>query len=274
MSKIEWTDATWNPVTGCTKVSQGCKHCYAEALAKRFWGDRKFTDIRLHHDRLEQPLRWRKPRMVFVNSMSDLFHEDVPEHFIRAVFTIMARARQHTFQVLTKRPERMRNVILTWRASGLTLREGYTDHPLPNVWLGVSAEDQETASARVPALLDTPAAIRFVSYEPALGAVFFGDAGHHWLRGIKALGAHHRDDGSHEIEWSHEAPRLDWVIAGAESGLGARPADDAWFRSVSDECAAAYVPFFLKQRCRNGRKIPFDEWPDDLKVREWPEGGA
>jgi protein gp37 len=186
-SSIEWTDATWSPVTGCTKVSEGCRHCYAETMAKRFWGDRHFGDVQCHPDRLEQPLRWRKPRRVFVNSMSDLFHPAVPDDFIDRVFAVMALCPQHTFQVLTKRPERMR----AWFDGGEHLRmtrcfrnfQHYTKPvgpwPLPNVWLGVSVEDQATADERIPVLLDTPSALCFVSAEPLLGEIDLGM----WLLG-------------------------------------------------------------------------------------------
>lgn len=172
MTAIEWTDETWNPVTGCTKVSAGCKNCYAEGVADRFWGERKFTDVRTHPDRLYAPMSWRKPRRVFVNSMSDLFHEDVPFHFIDDVFGVMLQAKQHTFQVLTKRPERM----LEWAGSANARHDdilGGLDgkNPIPNLWLGVSAEDQATFDKRVPLLLKTPAAVRFVSMEPLLAAV-------------------------------------------------------------------------------------------------------
>src|SRR3990167_4286965 len=193
-SAIEWTDATWNPVTGCTKVSQGCKHCYAERLAPKVFagqqiGDvrtgeqrpRVFTDIVCHPERLDQPLHWKKPRRIFVNSMSDLFHEDVPDEFIGHVFFRMAYLPRHTFQVLTKRPQRM----LEWVAGqGLNaIRYGEREEaeeqekqapwPLRNVWLGVSVEDPATAAPRIQLLAETPAAVRFVSYEPALGPVNF-----------------------------------------------------------------------------------------------------
>src|SRR4030043_622195 len=158
-SKIEWTESTWNPVTGCTKVSDGCKNCYAECMAKRFWrngvnGDnyRPFTEVRCHPARLEQPLHWKKPAHIFVDSMSDLFHKDVPNTFIDQVFWIMMMAPIHIFIVLTKRPKRM----LEW------VNKNY-QNPLPNVWLGVSVEDQKTADERIPLLLQTPAAMRFVS---------------------------------------------------------------------------------------------------------------
>ncbi len=196
---IAWTNATWNPVTGCTKVSQGCKHCYAEREWARLSANPKatayfglaFTDVACHEDRLDQPLRWEKPRLIFVNSMSDLFHEAVPDDFIDKVFAVMALAEQHVFQVLTKRPERM------WRwfdpehdnrehAVGQAMREiaasrgsndaGLPEWPLPNVWLGVSIEDQATADARIPLLLQTPAAVRWVSAEPLLGPIEIGSA--------------------------------------------------------------------------------------------------
>lgn len=191
-SRISWTDEVWNPVTGCTKVSAGCKNCYAEAVAARFWKDgRKFTDVQVHADRLEQPLRWRRPRRVFVNSMSDLFHDDVPSAFIGRVFGVMALAARHQFQVLTKRPERMLRLLhpavvgplkgeasqYSWelaRKMGMNVQPANkweVRWPLQNVWLGISCEDQATADERVPLLLDTPAAVRFLSCEPLLSGV-------------------------------------------------------------------------------------------------------
>ena len=154
VTAIEWTEMTWNPVTGCTKLSQGCKHCYAETLAKRFWGDRPFTDVQLHEDRLDQPLRWRKPRTVFVNSMSDLFHEAVPEQFIGRVFDVMAECPQHTFQILTKRADRLATIApsLVWP---------------DNVWMGVSVEDARVMH-RIDLLRNVPAAVRFLSLEPLI----------------------------------------------------------------------------------------------------------
>lgn len=227
-SSIEWTDATWNSVTGCSKVSQGCKHCYAERIFNRPYPGRDFTDVRTHPDRLEWPLKWRgskqaksegRPSRIFVNSMSDLFHEKVPDEFIDKVFAVMAMAKQHTFQVLTKRPERMRAFLRNpyWGRSAA----------LPNVWLGVSVEDQPTADKRIPILLQTPAAIRFVSYEPAIGPVDFEQyTGYRRMRDFK---------------------ELDWVIAGGESGPHARPSHPDWFRSVRDQCQAAGIPFLFKQ---------------------------
>ena len=221
-SNIEWTDASWNPVTGCTKVSQGCKNCYAETWAKRHLGEfsrdpsRKFTDILCHEDKLELPLRWKKPRRIFVNSMSDLFHESVPDRFIQSVFRVMSDAWWHTFQVLTKRPERM----LTTVTETLPLLAKW---PRNNVWLGVSCEDQATADERLPLLFETPAAVRFVSCEPLLGQIY--------LMGLMTGGR----------------PALDWVIAGGESGPKARPMHPKWARSLRDQCTTAGVPFFFKQ---------------------------
>lgn len=181
-TKIQWTDETWNPVTGCTKVSQGCKHCYAERVFPRAYAKtgRCFTDVRTHPERLDQPLRWKKPRRVFVNSMSDLFHEDVPDEFIDKVWEIMANAPDHTFQILTKRPARM----LAW-TGGVDAGKWpmwLLPWPLPNVWLGVSVEDQATADERIPPLLRTAAAVRFISLEPCLGPVDLSK----WLVGERA----------------------------------------------------------------------------------------
>jgi protein gp37 len=155
VSTIEWTEMTWNPVTGCTKLSQGCKHCYAERLSQRFWKDRAFTDVLVHEDRLEQPKRWRRPRTIFVNSMSDLFHEAVPASFIERVFAVMSECPQHTFQVLTKRADRLAELApqLPWPA---------------NVWMGVSVEDTRVVD-RIDRLRNVPAAVRFLSLEPLIG---------------------------------------------------------------------------------------------------------
>lgn len=319
-SAIEWTDETWNPVTGCTKVSQGCKHCYAEGVADRFWGaqypptagigglrPRRFTDVRCHPERLDQPLRWRKPRRVFVNSMSDLFHEDVPDEFILQVFTVMWEARQHTFQVLTKRPERMREWMIRLLDRGEEARDaGYPGsvqpwRPPPNVWLGVSVEDQATANERIPLLLDTPAAVRFVSYEPALGPVDFNATPWPppgWTVIPQPPPFDVVPQGCLPI-WQDEPMRaklrdgIDWIIVGGESGPGARPFDLAWARSVIEQGRAAGVPVFVKQlgarpyddwtlegafmldgvvngRLRDRKGGDPDEWPADLRVREFP----
>lgn len=210
-SAIEWTDATWNPVTGCTKVSPGCDHCYAETFAERWRGVKGHPfesgfDLQLRPDRLQTPLSWKRPRRIFVNSMSDLFHRDVPDYFVAQVFDTMARAYWHTFQVLTKRPERMRRLLRRWPWC-----------EAPNVWLGVSVESVGFAW-RVDMLRETPAAVRFLSIEPMLGPV----------RGLAFN-------------------NIDWVIVGGESGPGARPMNPAWAIDVRDQCTAAGVAFFFKQ---------------------------
>jgi protein gp37 len=310
-SNIEWTDATWNPIVGCSIVSPGCTNCYAMKMAARIEAMSDGTHGAVVGERgigrshytgttkpskagpvwtgklalapehsITAPLRWKKPRMIFVNSMGDLFHEDCPDEWIDQVFAVMALCPQHTFQVLTKRAERMRACMLRLDAAhgeGVALMAdmpcgpgghamidafphyagvlGHPSHhgifPLPNVWLGVSTEDQQRANERIPHLLQTPAAVRFISAEPLLGAInlqrislgtseatfyghpeikhatFFMDA----LRGVN----------------SGAIPALDWVIAGGESGLNARPMHPDWARSLRDQCAAAGVPFFFKQ---------------------------
>jgi len=217
-SAIEWTNATWNPVTGCTKISQGCKHCYAETFAERFRGvpghpyEQGF-DLKLWPERLGLPLTWNDHRLIFVNSMSDLFHKDVSDDYIRRVFEVMIRASQHTFQLLTKRSERM----MTWCRSnfGGNGRTGLPGH----IWLGVSVESQECIQ-RVQHLQRTPAKVRFLSIEPLLGPVELNAA---LLRGVH------------------------WVIVGGESGPGARRMDPRWARDVQRECKTHRVPFFFKQ---------------------------
>lgn len=251
-SAIEWTDATWNPVTGCSKVSPGCAHCYAENLSLR-WGRslapwtpaNAARNVVLHPDRLRLPLGWRKPRRIFVNSMSDLFHEQVPDSFIFEVFLIMAQSQQHIFQVLTKRPERMRDLLTKWTDdTAVRCQFAASGWPLPNVWLGTSVENQRWATERIPALIAAPATIRFLSCEPLLGLLDLAA----WL------------------------PRLHWVISGGESGPSHRPIDSDWVRTIRDQCVAAGVAFFHKQwggrtpksggRLLDGRT--WDEFPLDL----------
>lgn len=244
---IEWTDATWNPVTGCTKVSPGCDHCYAETFAERFRGvpghhfERGF-DVQLRPDKLDLPLRWRKPRRIFVNSMSDLFHDDIPDDYIARVFAIMAVARQHTFQVLTKRHGRMRSLLnsetflqdLIQYVVDAEVHDGqhfdgdeYTLRALPNVWLGVSVENQQWADIRIPALLETPAAVRFLSCEPLLGPIDLD------TQPWRPIG--------------EDLAQIDWVIVGGESGRSARPMHPDWARSLRDQCMTAGVAFHFKQ---------------------------
>lgn len=188
-SKIEWCDSTWNPTTGCTQVSPGCDDCYAKRITERFHGPGSFDQVQIHHNRLDAPPRWRKPRRVFVNSMSDLFHDAIPDEFIARVWAVMAATPQHTYQVLTKRHGRMRSLLNSeqfkvWTWAARAERDGSCivpdeSWPLPNVWLGVSVEDQKRASLRIPALLETPAAVRFLSCEPLIAAVDL--AGRGWL---------------------------------------------------------------------------------------------
>lgn len=335
-SSIEWTDTTWNPVRGCRKVSPGCKNCYAEMMAKRLramgqagymrviddrgrWTGEFETD----HARLAEPLGWKKPRRVFVNSMSDLFGEGVPFEFIAAVFGVMAATPRHTFQVLTKRPARVVE-FFAWLTevaaeefcgsrvdlalasaathvngdawdrnldrAGLAVEGGVW--PLPNVWLGVSTENQATADERIPLLLQVPAAVRFISAEPLLGPIDLSP----WLfwdfcqtcekpgnmacvcRGVGPVAAGVRP--------------LDWVIAGGESGPGARRCDIMWIKSIIEQCAETDVACFVKQLGADPwlgvgglplRRQPIDgrvikdpkggdpaEWPEDLRVRQWP----
>lgn len=264
---IEWTDATWNPVTGCTEVSPGCDHCYAKTFAERWRGtaghyfERGF-DVQLRPDKLRLPLSWRRPRRVFVNSMSDLFHTDVPDAYIAAVFAVMALAERHTFQVLTKRHDRMRSLLSSASFGHLVAAQGRAHligsqqdwlrvgamlggDPLPNVWLGVSVEDQKWADIRIPRLLQTPAAVRFLSCEPLLGPVDLSrwlPCGRPDLCGLLLRG------GSCECPRAHrDNPGPDWVIVGGESGPGARPMHPQWVRSLRDQCHMAGVAFFFKQ---------------------------
>jgi protein gp37 len=213
-SSIEWTDATWNPVRGCVKVSPGCKHCYAETFAERFRGvpghpfEQGF-DLRLVPEKLEDPLRWRQSRRIFVNSMSDLFQDGVPTEYIERVGRVMARADWHTYQILTKRPERMKRLLgaeLSWLAG------------LAHVWFGVSVENRRHGLPRIQHLRETPASVRFLSIEPLLE-----DLGSVDLAGIG------------------------WVIVGGESGPRARPMREEWVVSLRDQCRSARVPFFFKQ---------------------------
>ena len=298
-TKIEWTDATWNPIRGCTRVSEGCRHCYAEVMAGRFsdpgqWGhglaqrvalpgggtDHRWTGkVELVDAALDLPLRWRSPRRIFVNSTSDLFHEKVLDEWIDRVFAVMALAPQHRFQVLTKRPERMRDYLghkvtpynVLYEAIARNSSDLSESWPLRNVWLGTSIEDQATADDRIPHLLATPAAVRFISAEPLLGPVDLR------LIVIKPSDAPERGKPPVSINalkgWyggaDHDPARIHWTIVGGESGPGARPMHPDWARSLRDQCQAAGVPFFMKQMS-GPRKATMPPIPDDLMVREFP----
>lgn len=323
-TSIEWTDKTWNPTRGCSPVSPGCKNCYAERQGGRFCapgepfegfiqigkngkaGPHWTGKVDLIASKLEEPLHWRKPVRVFVNSMSDLFHEALDDEAISAVFAVMSQSPQHTFQILTKRPARMLSWFSRWNVrdgveeSGMTRFDwchSNTENrwPLPNVWLGVSVENHETANERIPLLLQTPATVRFVSYEPALGPVDFTK----WICGCGV-------DGGPFEGMCNGQHRLHWIIVGGESGADARPFDIAWARNTVAQCKAGGVACFVKQlgaritglnldgppysspprregflvhwTCRANNTFglcdrkggdPFD-WPEDLRVREFP----
>jgi protein gp37 len=238
-SSIEWTDATWNPVRGCTKISPGCKHCYAEVFAERFRGvkghpyERGF-DLQIVPHKLGEPLRWHKPKMIFVNSMSDLFQDGVPDDYIEAVADVMVKANWHTYQVLTKRSNRMAALLSTKLKMAAAAR---------NIWWGVSVEDKKYGVPRISELGSSPATVRFLSIEPLL-----------------------EDLGTINLEGVH------WVIVGGESGFGARPLKREWVISVREQCVRSRVPFFFKQwggynKKRAGRELDgrtYDEFPRHL----------
>ena len=280
---IEWTDATWNPVTGCSKVSPGCAHCYAETLSLR-WGRSAYPwieahaaqNVVLHPERLDHPRRWRKASRVFVNSMSDLFHEQIPDEYVFRVLETIADCPQHIFQVLTKRPERMRELVQSYMA-----REGL-DSPLPNLWLGVSVENQRWARTRIPVLLEVAAAVRFLSCEPLLGAVDLRD----WVD-FAPSGRPPAASGSRieETRVAHDASVtrsksdglarreiLHWIIVGGQSGPKHRPIDMNWVRAIRDQCQAARVAFFFEQNRRSHPKsgrTPARR-PNLGRVSSWP----
>lgn len=271
MSNIEWTEKTWNPTTGCNKVSAGCKFCYAEKQHFRLqhMHQGKYTKgfaegVQMHEDELLKPLRWQKPSLVFVNSMSDLFHADVPFEFIDKVFAVIGFSQNHTFQILTKRPERMleyftkhysqSKIVNACRLFTMMGEANYEkikaerhhnypgsdgSWPMPNVWLGTSCEDQATTNLRIPYLLQVPASVRFLSCEPLLGAIDLIPPINYPIPGTKDY-----------------APPIQWVIAGGESGNKARPVHPDWLRGLRDQCQAAGVPFFFKQ---------WGEWGTEMK---------
>jgi protein gp37 len=331
-SAIQWTSKTWNPTIGCDKVSEGCRNCYAMRLAPRLaaMGQRDYAGltkklpdgsinwtgkVRTLESRLVLPLTWKKPARIFVDSMSDLFHEDVADEFIEQVFGAMAVAHWHTFQILTKRPQRMLEWFKeryqvplidgsigwegrddrVWSHRGDTLDPtkdaGWTadgqvaapwSWPLPNVWLGVSVEDQRAADERIPLLLQTPAAMRFLSCEPLLGRVDLTRLHYDGIANVDALRGEH----GVAMPLQGKCAHIDWCIVGGESGPGARPFCVAWAHSLIEQCRTAGVPVFIKQlgaKPRDGHGFPFDWlndgghhgdmdlWPEDLQIREFPE---
>lgn len=318
-SKIEWTTDTWNPVTGCTRVSSGCDNCYAVGMTRRLAGMPQTKEkygglinegknhfngtIKLHNDELIRPLKWKKPRTIFVNSMSDLFHPEVPFVFIAAVFGVMAYCKDHTFQVLTKRPERMAEFFKWLKKGEMKTEDGEVldydetqkcvtmaihkikskdiilmgmtnvkgrDWPIPNVWLGTSVENQQTANERIPHLLRCSASVRFLSCEPLLGPVKLTNmdvelAGDPDWCFIDCLTGEHNDMGRP----CKEVPTIQWVIVGGESGPNARPIEPEWIRSLRDQCGLAKVPFFFKQW---GEYAPFEETAQQPNYRSAATG--
>jgi protein gp37 len=316
-TNIQWAEKVWNPLRGCSRKSPGCLNCYAEAVAHRFsqpgqpyeglthivngkptWnGTIKFVE-----EHLMDPLRWRKPRRVFVNSMSDLFHENVSDEILDKIFAVMALAPIHKFIVLTKRAERMRAYLSVDRRNAWALAadslamndcidrreviEEYASWPLPNVWLGVSVEDQATAFARIPLLLQTPAAVRFISAEPLLGPID--------LDRIEMHCPPARIGGTYSsLQSEVNRPLLDWVIVGGESGPSARPCYLEWIVSIVEQCKASGTKVFVKQMGGNipdgdqayiqsvtGKSVTdrkggdIEEFPPELRVREYPDGQA
>jgi len=300
-SAIEWTDATWQPITGCSIVSPGCTNCYAMKLAgtrlKHIPSREGLThetkagpvwtgEVRFNAEWLLQPLNWKRPRRIFVCAHGDLFAENVPDEWIDKVFAVMALSPQHTFQVLTKRAQRMRDYMANCRNRIIkqTLDEDHWDYvslqagknynsrvkigepwiwPLDNVWLGASTERQQEADERIPLLLETPAAVRFVSAEPLLGPIDLSVITVNGCDRVYPL----RGMMEHHPRGTLDHPKLDWVIAGGESGLNARPMHLAWVRSLRDQCAAAGVPFFKKQW---GEWLPWSQF-NDAAIEDDPE---
>ncbi len=320
-SGIQWTDATWSPVTGCDRVSPGCANCYSERLtATRLAHVPKYAglaviseagqphwtgEVRCHPDELETPRRWKRPRRIFVNSMSDTFHKDVPDRFLDQMFAVMALCPQHTFQVLTKRPERMAAYLrpvgsvlrssFVWSAMGAMLnvsRLEFPAWPLLNVWLGTSVEDQQRADERIPHLLQCPAAVRFLSLEPLLGPIHLLNP---WLSTCLPC-----PDGLPGCEAWHSGPSpISWAILGGESGPGARECRVTWMRDLVAQLRKAEVATFCKQLGANvvdedhddadsgwpattrfalnvalldsAKGADMREWPEALRVRQYPE---
>lgn len=282
-SAIEWTETTWSPVTGCDPISAGCKNCYAKREVearwsknpKSIWFERPFNDVQCHPQYLagpSSPLCWRKPRRIFVCPRADLFHDDVPDLFIADVFGVMAATPWHTYQVLTKRPERMRrllgggnvlNFVTAVAECAAMYSEVDVEWPLKNVHLGVSIEDQPSADQRIGELLQTPAAVRWVSAEPMLGAIDI----HQWLgdKKLRGLIAGFPKASFPLPEHLTPPPAIDWCVGGFESGANARPGHPAWARSLRDQCRDAGVPFLWKQ---NGEWVEYECGTDTFSGNE------
>jgi protein gp37 len=253
-TKIEWATHSWNPVTGCTPISEGCQNCYARRMANRLRGrcgypaDDPFR-VTLHPERLGEPLRWRKPSRVFVCSMGDLFHPDVQPIWLSMIFNVIRECPQHTFMVLTKRPE------IALEHLGNAMLQPYFG--LPNLWIGVTAENQQRADERIPILLQTPAAVRFISIEPCLGPV---DLSYYLPKNPKK-------NCPENILPYYNSHGLNWVICGSETGPLARPMKEEWVKNIKDQCVGADVPFFYKQKIVNGQKVALPE----LEGKQWAE---
>jgi len=250
-TKIEYVDATWNPTSGCTRMSAGCDRCFAKRISMRFHGN---FNVTLHPERLGIPLRWRKPRRILAPSTGDFFHAEVPDDFIDKILDVMERCYRHTFLTLTKRPDRMMERLLS---------RNETAPPIQNVWLGVSVENQEAANQRIPVLMETPAAHRWISIEPMIAPVdlarllLLESHGYGWANPLQGTHPTLTADGM-------RGPGLDFVVLGGETGPGARPMDLSWAREVRDQCKASGVPFWFKQ-AGGGR-----ETPPDLMIHQFP----
>jgi len=260
-TSIPWTNATWNPISGCTQCSRGCANCYAFRVSQRFHPERDFGVVQCHIDRLDQPSHWKKPRKIMVPSMGDLFHKDVPDSFLDCVFEIIKRNPRHIFQITTKRPERMAEYL-----------DLYDEGDMPHVWLGVSVEDQEAADKRIPLLLNTPAAVHWVSAEPLLGPVDLT----RWMWGRTEPCDDCPKDEDCECGYQTRSalglPSIDWVVCGSESGPRRREADIAWVRDLRDQCTSAGIPYFLKQMYIDGRRVEMPEL-DGKTWGEYPQEG-
>lgn len=252
-SNIEWTDYSWNFVTGCNKVSAGCKNCYAETIANRFWKDRKFTDVQIDEDKINLPFHLRKPRQIFVNSMSDLFHEKIPLDIIKRAYIVMQENPQHIYQILTKRPQR----ALEFYNSEFFPHVGGLSEP-KFIWLGVSVENQKAADERIPLLLQTPAAIRWLSIEPMLEKISF-----RWMQPISR---------EHSTGHLDILKNISWVVVGCESGYNRRECKIEWVEGIVEQCKEANIPVFVKQLQINYKVVKdINLFPKHLQIREYPK---